>query len=114
MQRHHQRPGALGRVIFRHVQREAAAAAGFVVVVKDSRIGVGGFCEARRQISIFAQYGIGEETADRRQFCGEGIQRLLRARGVTQRAKHRNEVTLALLYRAQSLECRQSRIACGP
>ncbi len=31
VQRHHQRPGAVGRVIFRHVEREAAAAAGLVV-----------------------------------------------------------------------------------
>ena len=38
VQRHHQRPGAVGRVIFRHVKREAAAAAGLVVIVDDAGV----------------------------------------------------------------------------
>jgi hypothetical protein len=40
MQRHHQRHGAIGRIIFGHVDRKAAAAAGLVVIVDDAGVRV--------------------------------------------------------------------------
>ncbi len=113
MQRHHQRPGAVGRVIFRHIEREAAAAAGFVVVVNDTGVVVGGLREPRQQSGVFAQGRIDEELAHRRQCRGQRIQRLLRAGCMAQRAKHGDQVAIAMLYRAQSLERGDRRIACG-
>jgi hypothetical protein len=83
------------------------------VVVNDPGFFVSRLCKPRQQIGVFPQGGIDEEAGDRRQFCGKGIQRLLRARGVTQRAKHRKQVTVAVLYRAQSLEGRKHLVACG-
>ena len=55
MQRHHQRPGAVGRVIFRHVEREAAAAAGLVVVVKDAGVFMCRLRQPRQQAGVVAQ-----------------------------------------------------------
>ena len=112
MQRHHQRPGAIGRVVFRHIEREAAAAAGLVVVVDDAGVFRGRGGEPRREIGILAQRRIEKEVAHRRQFRGQRIQRLLRAGAVAQCAKHRHQVPIAVLDRAQALERRQRRIAC--
>ena len=97
MQRHDQRPTALGGIIFGHIEREAAAAAGVVVVVKYPA-GLGrGLVEAGVQRGVVTQGGIDEELVHRRQTGRERIERLLRARQMTQRAKHRDKVALALL-----------------
>src|SRR5438477_144895 len=100
MQRHHQRPGAVGGVVFRHIEREAAATAGLVVVVHDSGVAGRRLREPRQQIGILARSGIEEETGYRRKSCRQGIERLLRPRRITQRAKHRDQIAVALLYGA--------------
>ena len=56
MQRHHQRPGAVGRVIFRHVEREAAAAAGLVVVVMNAGVVWCRLRQPRQQAGVVAQW----------------------------------------------------------
>lgn len=83
------------------------------MVVKDAGVFVGRPGEARQQIGLFPQGGIDEEAADRRQFGGKRIQRLLRARRVTQRAKHRDQIAVAMLYRAQAVERRERASAAA-
>jgi hypothetical protein len=105
------RPGAVGRVIFRHVQREAAAAARFIGMVRDAGVRLRRRRETRQQAGVVAQGGIDEEFRDRRQARGERIQCFLGARRMTQRAKRRNQLAIAMLHRAQSLEGGKRRIA---
>ena len=66
MQCHHQRPLAVGRVIFRYVNREAAAAARFVMYVNDPGVLICALCEPRRYAGILAQVGMNKETTHRR------------------------------------------------
>ncbi len=111
MQRHHQRPGPVGCVIFGHVEREAASAARLVVVVENAAVLGGRSLEPGFQCCIVAQRGVDKEIADRRKFRRERIERLLRARRVTQRAKHRDQIAIAMLHLTQAGECRKRRIA---
>ena len=111
MQRDHERKRAVGRVIFRHVDREAAAAAGLVLLVKDAGVGVGRRRQPCCEIGVVAEQGIDEEIAYRRQFRRQRIQRLLRARGVTQCLEHAEEIAIATLHEAQAFECGERCIA---
>ena len=113
MQCHHQWPRTIRRIIFRHVKRETAAAARLVAVVKKAGVFVGGGGQTRLQLGVVAQGWIEEELADRRQLCGQRIERLLRPRRVAQRAKHADEVAVAVLDRAQALIRGQRRVAGG-
>ena len=112
VQRHHQRPCAVGRVIFRHVEREAAAAAGLVLIVEDAGVFVGRRRQPRREIGVSLQRGIDEELVHRRQPCRQRIEGFLRAWGIAQRAKQADEIALAALHDAQGLECSEHCIAC--
>ena len=112
MQRHHQRPGSVGGVVFRHIERKAAAVAGLVVVMDDPT----GFArllrQAGEQIGVVANILVDEEAVDRWQFCPKRIKSLLRAGEITQRAKHRDQVAIAKLHGAQTVERRKHIIAC--
>ena len=113
MQRHHQRPRTIRRIIFRHIERKTAAAAGFVVVVDDAGVFGGWRREPLQQGGIFAQRSLEEELAHRRQFCDQRIERFLRARRIAQRLEHRDDIAMAIMHHAQAAECGERRVACG-
>ena len=89
------------RVIFGHVEREAAAAAGLVVIVGDAGVVAGRCRQPRQQIGVLAQVGLDKEAAHRRQLGRQRIECFQRTRDVTQRAKHAEEIAFAVLNRTQ-------------
>src|SRR6185437_9748424 len=78
VQGHDQRPGPLGAVVFRHVEREAAARAGLVVEMADARlIARRRLGEAGQPRRVVAMLRLQEVAADRRQARRERVERLL-------------------------------------
>jgi hypothetical protein len=61
---------------------------------------------------VVAHSGIEKEITHRRECRGERIERLQRARDMSQRTKHRDQIALALLDRAKPREGRERCVAC--